>query len=77
MGVHQSGASADHERRKLDAVQAAAAALARAVQTQEAARDVRDRAVRAAVLAGIPPSRVAEAAGLSPGRVSHLTAAPR
>lgn len=75
--VHDLGASADHEQRKLEAVEVAAAVLAKTVQAQEAARDARDRAVRAAVTSGIPPGRVAKAAGLSAGRVSHLTTAPR
>lgn len=73
MAVHQLGASADHERRKLEGVIAAAAVLARAVQALETARDARDRAVRAAVNAGILQGRVAQAAGLSAGRVSNLT----
>ncbi len=71
------GASARHERQKLEAVEDAAAALARAVEVERKARDQRDRAVRAAVRAGVRPSRVAEAAGISPGRVTHLTLAPR
>lgn len=71
------GASARHERAKLDAVHAAAAALRDAVETERRARELRDRAVRAAVNAGVPPGRVAAAAGISPGRVSHLTIAPR
>lgn len=72
-----AGASAEHERRKLEAVEDAAAALARAVEVERKARDLRDRAVRAAVKAGVRPSRVADAAGISPGRVKHLTVAPR
>lgn len=61
-----AGASAHHERMKLEGVEDAAAALARAVETERAARELRDRAVRAAVKAGVPPSRVAEAAGIQP-----------
>lgn len=71
------GASPAHERRKLDAVEDAAAAFERARAAYEQARDARDRAVRAAVKAGVTPGAVAKAAGLSAGRVSHLTAAPR
>lgn len=71
------GASARHERMKLQAVEDAAASLARAVEEERRARDLRDRAVRAAVKAGVRPSRVADAAGISPGRVTHLTLAPR
>lgn len=59
------GATAEHERRKLEAVEDAAAALARAVQTEREARELRDGAVRAAVKAGVKPSRVAEAAAES------------
>lgn len=70
-------ASAAHERRKLGQVADAAAELARAVAAQQQARDARDRAVRAAVRAGIPPGKVATAAGISAGRVTHLTIAPR
>ena len=54
-----------------------AAALERAVLEERRAREARDQAVRAAVKAGVRPSVVAEAAGISPGRVSHLTLAPR
>ena len=64
-------------RQKLEAVEDAAAALAGAVAAERRARDVHDRAVRAAVKAGVRPSRVAEAAGISPGRVTHLTLAPK
>lgn len=71
------GATPAHERMKLEAVEDAAAALARAVKVEREARDQRDRAVRAAVKAGVRPSRVAEAAGITPGRVTHLTIAPR
>lgn len=71
------GATARHERAKLDAVESAAAELARAVGLERRAREIRDQAVRAAVKAGIPPSQVASAAGISPGRVTHLTIAPR
>lgn len=71
------GASAAHERRKLEQVADAAAALERAVEVERQARDARDRAVRAAVRAGIPPGQVAKAAGISAGRVTHLTLAPR
>ncbi|MFK5645129.1 hypothetical protein ACI3ET_01255 [Ornithinimicrobium sp. LYQ121] len=71
------GATAKHERMKLEAVEDAAAALARAVEVEREARDARDRAVRAAVKAGVRPSVVATAAGLTPGRVSHLTLAPK
>lgn len=77
MGQLDVGASAAHERRKLEQVTEAAAELARAVAAQEQARATRDRAVRAAVLAGIPPGQVAKAAGISSGRVRHLTLAPR
>lgn len=72
-----TGASAAHERQKLEQVADAAAALARAVDAERQARDARDRAVRAAVRAGIPPGQVAKAAGISAGRVTHLTLAPR
>ncbi|SOC51153.1 hypothetical protein [Ornithinimicrobium cerasi] len=71
------GATAQHERMKLEAVKDAAAALARAVAVEPAARDVRDRAARAAVKAGVCPGVVAQAAGISPGRVTHITLAPR
>lgn len=71
------GASARHEKQKLEAVEDAAAALARAVQAEREARELRDRAVRAAVKAGVRPSRVAQAAGISAGRVTHLTLAPK
>lgn len=71
------GATAEHERRKLEAVEDAAAALVRAVQAEREARELRDRAVRAAVKAGVRPSLVAEAAGISLGRVTHLKLAPR
>lgn len=71
------GASATHEVRKLEAVEEAASALARALEQYEQARGRRDAAVRAAVNAGVRPGRVAKAAGLSPGRVSHLVIAPR
>lgn len=65
-GEHMDiGATAEHERRKLEAVEDAAAALARAVQTEREARELRDGAVRAAVKAGVKPSRVAEAAAES------------
>ncbi len=70
------GATAAHERMKLEAVEAAAAALERAVLEERRAREARNRAVRAAVKAGVRPSVVAKAAGISPGRVSHLTLAP-
>lgn len=71
------GASTRHERMKLEAVEDAAAELARAVEAERQARDRRDRAVRAAVKAGVRPSRVAEAAGITQGRVTHLTIAPK
>lgn len=71
------GATSTHERRKLEEVEDAAAALARAREEYERARDRRDRAVRAAVNAGVAPSTVARAAGVTPGRVSHLTIAPK
>lgn len=71
------GATPAHERRKLEAVEDAAATLERAVAEERRARDVRDRAVRAAVKAGVTSSRVAEAAGISQGRVTHLTLAPK
>lgn len=71
------GATAEHERRKLEAVEDAAAVLARAVQAERRAREQRDRAVRAAVKAGVRPSQVAEAAGITPGRVTHLAIAPK
>ncbi len=71
------GATAHHERMKLEAVEDAAAALARAVAVEQAARDARDRAVRAAVKAGVRPGQVAKAAGISPGRVTHITLVPR
>ena len=71
------GASAEHERRKLEQVADAAAELSRAVAEEQRAREARDRAVRAAVRAGIPPGQVAKAAGISSGRVTHLTLAPR
>lgn len=70
------GASAEHERRKLEQVALAAAELQRAVAVEQRAREVRDLAVRAAVRAGIPPGKVAKAAGITPARVSHLTIAP-
>lgn len=71
------GASSAHERRKIEAVEDSAVAFERARTVYEQARDARDRAVRAAVMAGVAPGVVAQAAGLSPGRVSHLTSAPR
>lgn len=71
------GATAQHERKKLDAVEDAAAALARAVAVEQAAQDVRDRAVRAAVKAGVPSGLVAKAAGISAGGVTHITFAQR
>lgn len=71
------GATPAHERRKLEAVEDAAAAFERARATYEQARETRDRAVRAAVKAGVAPGLVAQAARLSAGRVSHLTSAPR
>lgn len=71
------GASATHERMKLEAVEEAAAVYARAAAEAARERAARDRAVRAAVLAGVPSAQVAQAAGLSPGRVSHLTCAPK
>lgn len=77
MAASSIGASAAHERRKLQQVADAAAALERAVEAERQARQARDRAVRAAVRAGIPPSQVAKAAGISAGRVTHLTLAPR
>ena len=70
------GASAAHERKKLDVVEDAAAVLRRAVVEERRARDARDRAVRAAVKAGVRPGRVAKAAGISAGRVTHITLAP-
>lgn len=70
------GASAEHERRKLEQVALAAAELQRAVEAEQRAREARDLAVRAAVRAGIPPGMVAKAAGITPARVSHLTIAP-
>lgn len=70
-------ASAKHEWMKLEAVEDAAAALSRAVEVERNARDQRDRAIRAAVKAGLRASVVAQAAGISPGRVSHLMVAPR
>ena len=42
------GASAEHERRKLEQVALAAAELQRAVAVEQRAREVRDLAVRAA-----------------------------
>lgn len=69
------GASAAHERKKLEAVQDAAAQLRRAEADYRAAKDARDRAVRAAVKAGVPGSHVANAAGLSQGRVSTIAPA--
>lgn len=77
MGDMDVGASAAHERRKLDQVTDATAELGRAVAAEQQAREARDRAVRAAVRAGIPPGQVAKAAGISAGRVTHLTLAPR
>lgn len=71
------GATARHEQMKLQEVEDAAAALATAVETERLARDRRDRAVRAAVKAGVRPARVAEAAGITQGRVAHLTIAPK
>ena len=70
------GASARHEEQKLEAVEEAASVLARAVELERSAREQRDRAVRAAVKAGVRPSRVAAVAGISAGRVTHLTVAP-
>lgn len=70
-------ATAAHERMKLEAVEDAAAALAQAVAIERAARDARDRAVRAAVKSGVRPGVLARAAGISPGRVTHITLAPR
>jgi hypothetical protein len=52
------GASATHERMKQEAVEEAAAVYARAA---------RDRAVRAAVLAGVPSAQVAQAAACRRG----------
>lgn len=75
--VVKIGASGRHERMKLEAVEDAAAALERAAAQERQARDARDRAVRAAVKAGVRPSAVARAAGITPGRVTHLTLAPR
>lgn len=71
------GATARHEQTKLEAVEDAASALQRARAEYERARDSRDRTVRAAVRSGVAPGLVAQAAGISPGRVSHLTSAPR
>lgn len=68
--------STAHERRKLEAVEDEAATLARAVRAEREARNLRDRAVRAAVKAGVRPSKVTQAAGITPGRVAHLTPLP-
>lgn len=62
---------------KLEEVEEASAALARAVEVERRACDRRDRAVRAAVKAGVRPWWVAEAAGITQGRVTHLTIAPK
>lgn len=72
-----AGATPAHERMKLDVVEDAAAVLRRAVEEERRARDARDRAVRAAVKAGVRPGLVAKAAGISAGRVTHITLAPR
>lgn len=69
------GATARHERTKLEAVEDAAARLTRAAAEHEAAREARDAAVRAAVRAGVPSQDVARAAGLSGGRVSTIAPA--
>ena len=71
------GASAEHERRLLESVRAAAAELERVEAEAKAARERRDAAVRGAVRVGVPGGRVAEAAGISQGLVSRLTNAPR
>lgn len=71
------GASARHERVKMEAVEDAAVVLERLALQYEEARETRDRAVRAAVQAGVPMTTVARLAGLSVGRVSQLTNAPR
>lgn len=70
------GASANHERRKLDAVREAAGDLERAVAAERRARELRDLAVRAAIKAGVPSVQIAEAAGVSAGRITHIATAP-
>ncbi len=71
------GASVAHERRKLEAVEDAAAAFARAAAEAVRAREVRDRAICAAVQAGVPYTEISKVVGLSIGRVSHIAHAPR
>lgn len=71
------GASAEHERRLLERVEAAAAALRRAEVEMSRARAVRDQAVRAAVTGGAQGGAVAKAAGVSGGLVARIKNAPR
>lgn len=70
-------ASSRHERLMLEAVEDAASALDRAAHEYERARESRDRAVRAAVRAGVSTGVVARAANLSDGRVSQLAYASK
>ena len=70
-------ASGQHEQRLIERLQDAAAALRRAEAEAQAAREVRDGAVRGAVHAGIPSGVVAREAGVSGGLVSRIVNAPR
>jgi len=72
MGLAEIGASATHETRLLDRLADATAELVRAQAAAARARELRDGAVRAALRAGLPGGRVADAAGLSGGMVSRI-----
>lgn len=71
------GASAEHERRKLEAVEDANASHERASRAENEARESRDRAIRAAVRAGVSYAEICRATGLSAARVSHIANASR
>lgn len=72
MELVKIGASASHERRLLERLEAAAVELARAEAAAARAREIRDVAVRAALKVDIPGGQVAEASGLSGGMVSRI-----
>ncbi|GAA1174245.1 hypothetical protein GCM10009584_14310 [Ornithinimicrobium humiphilum] len=66
------GASVAHERRKLEAVADAHAAHERAARAERVAREARDRAIHAAVRAGVSYAEISRTTGLSVARVSHI-----
>ncbi|WP_114905387.1 hypothetical protein [Ornithinimicrobium murale] len=77
MVLSEIGASASHEQRLLDRLEAAAVDLVRVDAAAARAREIRDGAVRAALKGGVAGGRVAEVAGLSGGMVSRIGSARR